>query len=753
MICLSASWHRSNAWPTQSRSELFTARGDGSLAATSASSMVSAPVQADGAASGTTFRPDIQGLRAFAVTAVIAHHLLGWPTGGFVGVDVFFVISGFLITRLLVREYERDGRISWIDFYRWRARRILPAALVCLAVVVAAAFVVYRTTRAESVAVDALWSMLFVANWHFAVTGTDYFGAGLSTSPLEHFWSLAVEEQFYLIWPLLLIFVLLIVRRRTGKRGPSGVAVLVAALGAGVVISLGWAVLDTANSPAWAYFSTLSRFWELAAGSLLAVTAVRVSRLQPVLRSVLSVGGLTLITASALVIDRHTAIPGPWSLVPVVGTLLILAAGVDGQPRYCWPLSNRVAQYIGRISYSLYLWHFPIIVLLGALLATGPISTLVVVIVIIAVSVSSFNLVEQRFRRGRRTVPTVPTSPGRPSPGAAGVVLLVFAGVVVVSAVATRDPALSAGGGQPIDHGAVTADSPSGDPGSELAAELETALLADEWPELTPGIDGISETGRPPKDRECAVGLSDPDDGSADSPSTDGRTGAAADCVFGDPTAPQLAVVAGDSIAISWIPLVQQLLEPRGFRVQGLTMSGCPFVDTETNNIAANISAACPGHKAAAVASIRRLKPDIVFISNTYRPWLRDLPDSESGAARYADGQLSMIRQFADSVDRVVVLAPPPPGKDLENCATTVSSPADCVSTIPDDWQQFDAAMSQRLLAAPGTTYLDTAGWFCTDSGLCPAFVGLTATKRDADGHVVPAFARRLAPVLDQALG
>ena len=171
----------------------------------------------------THFRPDIQGLRAVAVLAVVSHHLIGWPTGGFVGVDVFFVISGFLITGLLLREHQSRGRISLTEFYRRRAKRILPAAIVCLIAVVVAAFLVYRSARFEAVAVDAFFSMLFVANWHFAQVGTDYLASAGPVSPLQHFWSLGVEEQFYLLWPVVLVAILLAIElrvRRSARVGP-----------------------------------------------------------------------------------------------------------------------------------------------------------------------------------------------------------------------------------------------------------------------------------------------------------------------------------------------------------------------------------------------------------------------------------------------------------------------------------------------------------------------------------------------------
>ena len=721
-------------------------------------------IPADAPAPVGGFRSDIQGLRAIAVTAVVADHLVGWPAGGFVGVDVFFVISGFLITGLLLREHDLHGRVSWSDFYRRRARRILPAALVCLVLVVAASSLVYRAARAETITVDAFWSALFVANWHFAAVGTDYLGAITPTSPLQHFWSLAVEEQFYLLWPIVLGIILATTARRSGKRGGGGRVVLIAVLIAVVVGSFGWSVAETASAPTWGYFSTLSRGWEIAAGALLAVIAGRLTRLSPGLRSAMSLGGLGLIAAGLFLLHPRMAVPGPWSAVPVAGALLVLAAGVGSRLPSSRLLTNRGARYVGRISYSLYLWHFPVIVLLAALLPDGPMTVAVTAVVIVALSVISFHLIEQPMQRGVRAARMIPTRRTGSVPARmAGVTAVITAVLVTVAALAHggRDPAGEDG---TLAAGAMVNSTVPDDPRARLNAELDAALRADEWPALTPAIDGLSETGRPPNDRECATGLVDRRDEPGTPDGTVGSTdpgfappvrltGDAANCAFGDPAAPRLAVVAGDSIAITWIPLVQELLAAQGYRIQGLTMSGCPLVGTETRNVAANITALCPAHKAAVVEAIRRMKPDIVFISNTYRAWMRGLPDGDTGATRYAEGQRSVIEEFEASVGAVYVLAPPPPGKALEDCATTLSTPVDCVSTVPDDWRLFNTAMSDHLNEMSTTRYVDTSSWFCTtDDRRCPSFVGHSPVQRDGTGHIVPAYAKRLAPLLGQIL-
>ena len=222
---------------------------------------------------GDRFRADVEGMRAVAVGLVVLYHGFHAPfTGGFVGVDVFFVISGFLITSLLVHEKARTGRISISRFYARRVRRILPAATLVVLVVVFATFYWLGFIAGDQIADDAKWTAVFAANIHFGLLGIDYLGSQLRPSPLEHMWSLGVEEQFYLVWPALLLGLVLLVR---GERHRNALAVtLLGIIGA----SLAWSVVETQSNATVAYFSPLTRAWELALGALVAVLSTRAAR-------------------------------------------------------------------------------------------------------------------------------------------------------------------------------------------------------------------------------------------------------------------------------------------------------------------------------------------------------------------------------------------------------------------------------------------------------------------------------------------
>jgi peptidoglycan/LPS O-acetylase OafA/YrhL len=347
-----------------------------------------------------TPRRDIQGLRALAVLAVIGAHAVGWPRGGFVGVDVFFVVSGFLITGALLREAQLTGGIRLAAFAGRRARRILPLAVVVLIATAASAFVFFNRPRAEQTLLDALWSAGFTANWRFTAVGTDYFHADDAVSPLQHFWSLAVEEQFYLAWPLLLLLAvsLLPAARRRGAAATGAVAVLAAVV---VAASFAWALLQSADAAVPAYFSTFTRAWELAAGALIAAAVPPLRRIPPVVGGLVSwigVGGL--IVAFAVIDPEAGGFPAPWAALPVAATALVLAGGVPGDPRHrhLFPLTNPVSVFAGDVSYSLYLWHFPVIVFAAVLLPARDATTALVLAITAVLAVASYHLVERPFR-------------------------------------------------------------------------------------------------------------------------------------------------------------------------------------------------------------------------------------------------------------------------------------------------------------------------------------------------------------------
>jgi peptidoglycan/LPS O-acetylase OafA/YrhL len=299
------------------------------------------------------FRPDIEGLRAVAILTVLAHHA-GLPLhGGFIGVDIFFVISGFLITGLLVTELWTTGTISWSRFVGRRIRRLLPAAVLVLVLTSLVSYLVVPGLRRRDIGVDIAASAAYVVNWVFARREVDYLAADIRPSPVQHFWSLAVEEQFYVLWPLLLIVLALVVRRPSRR-------VVLGALGALVAVSFVWSIWFSDTSPRPAFFTTTTRVWELGVGAMLAVTLAGRPRPASPVRGARVLGWaalLTLVAVAALLPDGIDW-PGAWALLPTVPTAVLLwlgwqSGGGHGAGRV---LGLAPMVWIGGLSYSIYLW-------------------------------------------------------------------------------------------------------------------------------------------------------------------------------------------------------------------------------------------------------------------------------------------------------------------------------------------------------------------------------------------------------------
>jgi peptidoglycan/LPS O-acetylase OafA/YrhL len=685
------------------------------------------------------FRPDIQGLRAVAVLLVLFDHLLDEPVGGFIGVDVFFVISGFLITSLLLKEGERKGAISLRGFYIRRIRRILPVAVVVLVATTLASYAVLLPSKASQALHDSFWAGGFLANWHFAQAGTDYFGQGSAPSPVQHYWSLSVEEQFYVVWPLALL-VLYAAGRRLGfltKRLSLGLLA-----GAITVGSFAYSVHLTQVAQTDAYFSTATRAWELSLGALVAVSQGALLRLPSVVRAAGAWLGLVGIGVASVVIDGDTAFPGSAAALPVLATGLVLASGNPLRgPGRTLVLDNPVVQYVGNVSYSLYLWHWPCIVLAAAYYGADTLKFYVAGgLLPLVLSVLSFHLLEDPIRRslwlspkpeGYRS-PTVSrwyrdTKRGLDAALVSGAVLVFFLAGFLTNAKPTDPAELSAATTQvPSSAPGVTAPALTGQ-----RAAVFAALNVRKWGTLHPSLDSL--THRPPG---CVdVGPKN-----------------VTDCVYGDLTGSRTAVVLGDSIAAAWTPAVIEALGS-GWKVQMLTMSECPAPDLATwrNRSSRNVAyRACTEHRAWALSTIASLKPDLVVTGSL--PEFANRVVDVSGDARYTtwrDGTTKLLGELAPLATRVVVVGAPPNSGNLQTCVTRVSTPADCVGKA-NRHQKAVALAEQQATSAAGAGYVNPYDWFCFQDR-CPAVIGDVPVMRDGT-HTTPEYARVVAPLLRPAL-
>ena len=705
------------------------------------------------AAKSSDFRRDIQGLRALAVVAVIVDHLFKWPGGGFVGVDVFFVISGFLITGLMLREHERTGRISWKSFYKRRVKRIIPAAVTVLVVTTVVAYLLFMENQFKSVLSDAIWSALFVSNWHFAAIGTDYWQADGPISPLRHFWSLAVEEQFYIVWPVLIVAVFFVLARAGQRVAKVGLFVVMAVIAAA---SLAWALYETAANPTVAYFSTFSRAWELALGALLAVAAPIFSGMPGKLRTTLSYIGFVAIIASIILINPESPFPAPWAVLPVLGSGLVIAAGIGGTPRAIPMLTNRVSVYLGKISYSLYLWHFPVVIFFTILAPVGTVTFAVWVLgITLYLSMMSFHFVEDLARksswleskekkeeakrqRQRRKHDDEKRFLGVRQEAVIGVIAVPALAVTLlalgvgVPAPKTPEAAPIAPVALPTAGTAGPTQAPSAGPASAaLATQITAALSTPEWPALSPSTLTDTSADWPAEEYgSCAV---------KDYSRPSG-------CVFGPASAAKSIAVLGDSLGARLVYLLHKAYPD--YQIHGYVRSGCISVEVAMTPRSAEDSAGCTADRAAAIAATNELNPDYVFIINN-SGGVRELKSKAQGAvasAEWADGVTKTISALKVDRAHVVVMAPPPEGKKLDECATKISKPSACVSTLSNDWKTTSAGDSKGATQT-GAKYLDTKRWYCSASNTCPAFVGTTIVKRDSVHPTAPFLDKLIDPL------
>lgn len=687
-------------------------------------------------------RRDIQGLRAIAVIAVILDHLFKWPSGGFVGVDIFFVISGFLITGILLREYETSGQISFANFYARRIRRIVPAATVVLVTTTAVAMAVFTHSKAKSIALDAVAAFFFASNWRSAATGTDYFQMGSAPSPLQHFWSLSVEEQFYFVWPLLMLVTLLLATKFTrGSKTAVPRFIVGVLMGTVILASFVWALDESANNPTVAYFSTFSRTWELGIGALLAIGARAFVGLPAWSRTLMAYVGLAGIAISVFSISSDTVFPAPSALLPVISAALVLASGIGGEPRHNWVLSNPVSRYVGDISYSLYLWHLPVITFLAVFIpSTSRVYFVGAAALTFALAAITYRLVEQPLNHSP-FMGSFPTRADRVT--AVAVWRERFTRQVVTSAAALLVICLVTVAGVSAYVGVKGPPVPSlsatevVDPYSymsedevQIAYDLADAINAKEWPTLVPSVEEVA-TITPVEDKMgCpTTKLEDPKS-----------------CAFGKPSNPSI-VVFGDSTAITLLATIRENYEDDYF-IRGLTLAGCPSIDLRVVIKTADRSRECLEHRNEAISLIKSMNPDMVFISTNYE-WSNSAnlvsgAEGEAAVDEWATAAKSTADRISPYTDDVIFVTPPPQGKAIADCATALSKPADCRSMIPPSWEAAHEA--EESIAQGEIHLLDTVDWFCGKSGRCPVFADGTPIRRDGI-HTSREWALRIAPV------
>jgi peptidoglycan/LPS O-acetylase OafA/YrhL len=695
------------------------------------------------------FRPDIEGLRAVAVLAVVLFHA-GVPglDGGFIGVDVFFVVSGFLITGLLWREVTSTGRVRLTRFFGARARRLLPAATLVLVATAVATALVVPPLQARTVFGDAVASALYVGNYRLALRGTDYLAADAPPSPFQHYWSLGVEEQFYLFWPALLIVTAWAVRTVLRRRVASGalpVGPFVAVLAVTGLVSLTAALSWTQTRPPWAFFSLPTRAWELAAGGLVALTAGSGHRLPAPVAGVVGWSGLGLVLGSCLVLGETTPYPGVAALAPVLATVLVLVAG--GAP-VRWGVGAVLAlaplRAVGRCSYSWYLWHWPALLLVPAALGHGlPLAGRLGVAAGSGVlAVLTRRLVEDpiRFAAPLRRVPGRSLLVGG-ALTATGVAVAVVALVVVPAPVGSGAEAAAPRLGAAAPTDGPDPAPPVVDPADalvhDLTAQVQTAVAAavDLGPvpaNLTPPLASAANDKPAVFVNGCVrswlyVGQAE-----------------CASAVAGSPTT---VALVGDSHAAMWQPAMEQVATQRGWRLETMAKVTCPLLDLPIRSpYLGRQYTECEQWRGQVLDRLRAEHPALIVLGTAHH-YGADFGFTV-GSQQWADALTRTVAQLRATGATVLVLgAVPSPRMNVPTCLSGhLDSAAACGLSRPTALDDAGTAAEAAATAAGGGQYADISALFCT-ADRCPVVVGDLLVFRD-DNHITVAYAQWLAPVV-----
>ncbi len=698
------------------------------------------------------FRPDIEGLRALTLVAILLFHAdVPGVSGGFVGPDIFFIISGFVITGQLWREVSSTGTIGMRKFYAARVRRLLPVAALIGTVTVVASAVLLEPLQAKSVVQDGIACALYVGNYWFIHQNVDYFGGHLPPSPFQHYWTLGVEEQFYLVWPVLIIGTWWLIRRArrrpsaatTPSNWPKRIFMTVFALVA--ILSFALSLVTTYLVPPAAYFSLPTRAWDLAIGGMVALTATQWRRLPARAASVTGWAGLALILLVCNRLTPATPYPGTAAIWPMLGTVLVIGAGcatpTQGSGRI---LALKPMREMGKLSYSWYLWHWPVLVLAPLLLghSLGLVGRLAAVLLSGGLGMLTLRFVETPLRYGAALRRSPLLSFGV---GATATALAVGVGVAMLAWIPI-----------PVGHGA---------PGASLtitAAPVPAGATTDAYDmavqqtfaQAQAAVAASAELRAVPSNLVPPV--ADASAGQNAMWATGCFRGAnqsgQPECATGDTASSTTVALVGDSHAAMWDPAYQQIATQRHWRLESLAKAGCPLIDVP---IAKHLDGLierfmhCDQWRALIMARLRAEHPRLVVVSMSREQsagsWQAGFTPYDSA---WIDSLTRLVQQLRGNGSIVLVLGPvPDPRTAVPDCLSahlddaTVCSPPRSAAV-----NKAGIAAETAATKASGGQYADLTELFCT-SNRCPVIVGNAMVYLDWN-HLTAEYSRQLAPAI-----
>ncbi len=652
------------------------------------------------------FRPDIEGLRAIAVLCVvIAHSKIGLESG-FIGVDVFFVISGFLITGHLFKEALKHGTIHMLQFYSRRILRILPASIFVILTTLLAAYLYLSPLQLANYGLDGLFSSFSGMNYRLAQSGTDYFNTSTLPSPFQHYWSLAIEEQFYFIWP----FVILILVKLFGKTKHFKTIVnlvLLAIIGS----SLYYSYITTQVSQTWAYFGLLTRAWELAIGAILAINMGIFAKISSKVSALLSWVGLGGLIAGLVIINESTPYPGAWALIPTLSTALIIAVGTNYNKYSVETIfKHGIFQWIGKISYSWYLvhWAFFVVFLFDAE-RTGFGEKFGAIIVTFELAMLSYFLIElttrynQMLKHSMRRVYLM------------GLSLILVAGSISGSILYVNSQKYEA-------KDFKLASEESGII-QKIKESLKVSTLSDEL---------VVPAGKVP------------DDKFTDCMTTKEATTLVKNesCVLGNPSSNKKIVLIGDSHANQYIQTFDTIAKKYDYKLISFTKPGCPFQDAKLNYGDTKIDyEECYLFRSLALTEIEKLNPDVII------PIQIDYPTSTPEIWK---NYLVKLKSISKKV--ITVLDSPHPVVNIPQCLIDNKSNIQVCNIIKmkDPIRNRKLENEIKMLSDLEISRIDTNNWFCFEQS-CPAVIDNIVVYHDVS-HVSNTYAKYLTNLMESKL-
>lgn len=660
--------------------------------------------------SANRYRHDIEGLRAVAALLVAVYHVwLGRVSGG---VDVFFVVAGFMVTTTLLGHVHRYGRVRAGLYLSRLLKRLLPNSLLVLTVVAVATMVWIPVTRRSQVLTEISASALYYENWALIDRSVDYLQRDFTSSPVQHYWAMSIQGQFYLIWLVLFVVVALVARGAFRHR-------LTLVVGTIVVLSFGYSVYLTAADQPVAYFHTSTRTWEFGTGALVALGAARAVRPASGARAwVLGWVGLLAIVSCGLVLSVGSSFPGWIALWPVLGAVLLLAAdSSDSQWSASRLLASRPLVSLGSVSYAIYLWHWPLLVfflILTRQQSVGLGEGALIVAATIVLSYGSTRIVERPAR-------TSSVEHRRPW-------LIPVVGLAAAACVAAGSGAVN-GRIQPVEPAAVPADAPR-HPGPRVAGPGSTVeeLLAPNTDSPVPDVPAL------PLDTADVYDL-----GCHQTP----RGSELAVCDLGDPGADRTMALVGGSHSAQWQPALTGVAEREGWRLESMTKSGCRHgaqFEAAGPDAADAEESSCREWNTAALEHLVSTRPDLVVTTATI---------VSGGQESTPESYVTFWRELAEhDIPVLAIRDTPRPPVDIAECMSLNG-----VDSRECDFPrraEVEVPVMEGTEALPDTVSVaDLSDWFCAPD-VCPAVVGDVVVYYD-NSHVTRSYMRLLAPVLPQA--